>query len=347
MFTRIRVGPLLSSSLVCAAVLFAQQHTPPPTQTRTSRIDLDVVVTPKSGPPVANLAQQDFTILDNKTPQKITSFQAVAGSQQPVHTVLVIDAVNSTYENIAYQRGQIDRFLRANGGRLPQPMSLAFFTDAGIQIQHDFSTDGNALSAALDRYAIGLRDIHRTSQWQANDRFQLSTNAIRALAAQVAKVPGRKMIFWVSPGWPLLSGPGIELDAKQQNGIFAAVVGFSTQLRQTRVTLYGIDPLGSGEGLVRTFYYRDFLKGVSKPGQVSLGDLSLQVLAIQSGGLALSSSNDVASLLQNCLADTQAWYQISFEAAPADRRDEYHSLEVRVTDPGLTARTRTGYYAEP
>jgi hypothetical protein len=38
---------------------------------------------------------------------------------------------------------------------------------------------------------------------------------------------------------------------------------------------------------------------------------------------------------------------VSFEASPADRRDEYHSLEIKVDKPGLTARTRQGYYAQP
>jgi VWFA-related protein len=91
---------------------------PPPASAPTSRIDLDVVVTPKSGPAVAGLQQQDFTIFDNKVLQRITSFQARSGSQDPVHVILVIDAVNTAYQTIAYERGQIDKFLRANGGRL-------------------------------------------------------------------------------------------------------------------------------------------------------------------------------------------------------------------------------------
>jgi VWFA-related protein len=305
------------------------------------------VVTPKSGPPVANLQRQDFTIFDNKTAQRITSFQARSGGQDPVHVTLVIDAVNTSYQSIAYERGQIDKFLRANGGRLAQPMALAVFTDKGTQIQQGFSTDGNALSQSFDQYAIGLRNIRRSSQYQASDRFQLSMNALRELAGQEANLPGRKMILWVSPGWPLLSRPGIELDSKQQNQIFATIVGLSTQLRQARITLYSVDPLGSNEGVGRTFYYQDFLKGVSKSGQVRVGDLSQQVLATQSGGLALSSSNDIVSLLQKCLADTEAYYELSFAPTPADHRDEYHNLVIQVAKPGLTARTRTGYYAQP
>jgi VWFA-related protein len=331
-----RLACLVSACLLCTASLSAQ-----------SSIHLDVVVTAKAGPPVANLAQSDFTLLDNKTPQHLTSFQALGGTQEPIHVYLVIDAVNAPYESIAYQRGEIDKFLRADGGRLPEPTALAFFTDKGIQVQEGFSTDGAQLSAALDQYAIGLRDIRRSSQFEANDRFQLSMNALRSLGETTASVPGRKLIFWVSPGWPLLSGPRIELDGKQQSQIFGTVTGLSTTLRENRVTLYDVNPIGAGEGVGRTFYYQDFVKGVTKPGQAQVADLSLQVLATQTGGLVLTGSNDLAASLKQCMADTEAYYAVSFTAAPADHRDEYHSIEVKVAKPGLTARTRTGYYAQP
>jgi VWFA-related protein len=337
---------LVLISVLSSAVLSAQQNIPP-TGANSARINLDVVVTPKSGPPVANLEQQDFTVFDNKTLQHLTSFQARDGSHDPIHVIILIDAVNSTYQNIAWDRGEIGKFLRANGGHLSQPTALALFTDTGTRIQQGFSSDGNELGAALDQFAIGLRNIRRSSQWGASDRFQLSMTALGELITHEGPLPGRKMIFWVSPGWPLLSGPGVHLDGKQQNQLFSNIVGLSTQLRQSRITLYSIDPLGANEGVLRTFYYQDFLKGVSKPGQVSVGDLGLQVLATQTGGLALTSSNDIVSQLQKCYADTEAYYELSFDPPPADHRDEYHNLIVQVAKPGLTARTRTGYYAQP
>ena len=94
-------------------------------------------------------------------------------------------------------------------------------------------------------------------------------------------------------------------------------------------------------------YYQEFLKGVSKPSQVQAADLALQVLAVQSGGRALNSSNDMVSQIESCIADTNAWYTLSFDSPPADGPDEYHKLEVKVDKPGLTARTSTGYYAQP
>jgi VWFA-related protein len=99
--------------------------------------------------------------------------------------------------------------------------------------------------------------------------------------------------------------------------------------------------------MMRTSYYKNFLKGISKPSQVDVGDLGLPVLAIQSGGLALNSTNNIAGLLQECVADSAPYYEISFDPPQAERRDEYHHLEVKLAKPGLTARTRQGYYAQP
>ena len=71
------------------------------------------------------------------------------------------------------------------------------------------------------------------------------------------------------------------------------------------------------------------------------------MLATQSGGLALNSSNDVAGLLRQCLADLGAYYELSFDSPATVRPNEYHALEVRVAKRGLTARTRQGYYSQP
>jgi VWFA-related protein len=346
MFIRMPFALAFFALMLCTAGLSAQQKTPS-TPAAASSISLDVVVTPKSGPPVADLQQQDFTILDNKTPRHITSFHAVAGSQAPIHVLIVLDAVNVPYESIAWSRGEIDKFLHANGGRLAYPTQLAFFTDKGMQIQQAFSTDGNELSSSLDQYAVGLRDIRRSSQYEASDRFNLSIRALGSLSVSQAQLPGRKLILWVSPGWPLLSGPRIYLDDKQENQLFSTIVGLSTQMREAAVTLYNANPIGAAEGAGREFYYESFLKGVSKPSQVVVGDLSLQVIAAQSGGLVLSGSNNLTALLQQCVADGQAYYELSFDPPPADHANEYHHIEVQVAKPGLTARTREGYYLQP
>jgi VWFA-related protein len=346
MIIHARFGFLLLATLLYSFADSTQQPVAP-TQASGSRIYLDVVVTPKSGAPVGDLQQQDFTLLDNKSPQTITSFKMVTGREAPVEVVLVIDAVNNTAQSVSFARIEMDKFLRAEGGHLAYPFAVAIFTDKGTQIVANFSSDGNALAAALQQDNPGLRDIGRSSGYYgATERLQLSLTALRQLIAGVAPHQGRNLMLWVSPGWPLLSGPGTELDSKQQQQIFTDIVSLSARLIQARVTLYGIDPSGSGESMMRTSYYKEFLKGISKPSQVDVADLGLPVIAIQSGGLALNSSNNIASMVRECVAETP-YYEISFDPPAAKQRDEYHRLEIQLDKPGLTARTRQGYYAQP
>jgi hypothetical protein len=55
----------------------------------------------------------------------------------------------------------------------------------------------------------------------------------------------------------------------------------------------------------------------------------------------------VTGMMAQCLQDVKSWYAISFDPLPADKQDEYHHIEVKVDQPGLIARTRDGYYANP
>lgn len=339
--------PVLVVAVFLASAAAAQQSGPP-AQVRDSRISLDVVVTPKSGPPVNDLQQQDFTILDNKVPARIASFQAVDSGQDPIAVTIVIDAVNADYHTVAYEREQVDKFLRADEGDLDYYTNLAVLTDEGIQILGDFSKDGNSLGASLDRDAVALRFVRRSAGFYgAAERFQISCEGLHELVQREAARPGRKILIWVSPGWPLLSGPEVQLDTKEQQSFFEDIVGFSSDLRQSRTTLYSIDPGGTNESIGRDTYWEVFVKGINKPGQVSAGNLGLQVLATQSGGVALNSDNDIAALLHRCLSDTRAYYEISFEAPAGNGEREYHRVEVRIAKRGLTARTRQGYYSGP
>src|ERR1700683_39047 len=256
MFSHARSGGILLAALLCSAAVSAQQNTAP-TQTGNRTSYLDVVVTPKSVPPVA-LQQQDFTLVDNKTPRTITSFHAVSGREAPIEVIVVIDAVNTAFRNVGYERGQLDNFLRAEGGHLAYPVAIAVFTDNGIKVLGDFSSDGNALSALLDGENTGLRTIGRASGFYgASERLQLSLQAMDRLLVSLAPRPGRKIMLWLSPGWPLLSGPRIDLDAKQRQPIFGSIVKFSTELLQARVTLYSVNPLGTEESLSNAFYYQE------------------------------------------------------------------------------------------
>jgi VWFA-related protein len=327
-------------SLSCG---FAQQN---------RRITLDVVVTDKSGKPIPGLEQQDFTLLDNKQPSKILSFAAISGgaaaADPPVEVILLVDEVNASFRAVSSARQEIEKLLKQNGGQLERPTSLVFLSDSGIQ-STSTSRDGNALAAQLNQNRNGLRVIGRIQGvYGAGDRVQLSLHAIEQFADFESTAPGRKLVIWISPGWPLLSGPRIELSSKDQQSLFKTIVALSDALRQARITIYSIDPLGLADsGGLRALRYENYVKGVKKASQVNIGNLGLQVLALQSGGRVFDYNNDLAGEIATCIAEAHAFYVLSFEGLPGDGPNEYHALSVKIDKPGLTARTRTAYYAQP
>jgi VWFA-related protein len=317
------------------------------------RITLDVVVTDKSGKPVSGLQQADFTLLDNKQPTRIVSFRGVDGgaaADRPVEAILLFDEINTAYSRMIFAREQIRKYVQKLGGELPVPMSIAYLTDKGVVAMEETATrDAGALLNSLDRHKNGLRALGATTgAYGAAERQQLSVKDIGEIVKKLAAKPGRKLVIWISPGWPMLSGPSIELSAKDRQWIFDALVALSGDLRLAGITLYHVDPQGLGDtGQVQSTYYMGFLKGLKTPREAQFANMALQVFAVQTGGRVLNASNDVAAEIATCVGDATAYYSVSFDGLAGDGPNEYHALEIKLGKPGLKALTRTGYYAQP
>ena len=315
---------------------------------------MDVLVTDTAGRPVAGLQQGDFTVLDDKKPQPIRFFRAVDGqtgqgpTEPAVEVILLIDATNNSLHNIAFERDQVEKFLRQNGGHLAQPLTLMIFSERGVQVGPQPSVDGNLMAQELDKSGATMHTVQRSGGYDAIERLQLSLKTLRSIAAVEAPKPGRKMLIWIGPGWPMLEGPGYRPSGATQRGLFNAIVEMTRTLREARITMYSVNQLDpQSPGTMRTEFYKSFLMGVLSPRQAESGDLSLPVLAIHSGGLVLNASSDLVVQLNHCIAEAKAYYTLGFDPSKAEHTDEYHELEVKVDKPGMKARTNAGYYAEP
>ena len=332
---------LFTLLLVAPACATAQDSLP------SHGISIAVAVDTKSGQPVTDLAQHDVTILDNKTPRPITSFKVVTAADEPIHVILLLDAVNMPFQALSYTRQGMEKYLKSNEGKLAYPTTFAILTDKGAQIAEGFSSDGNVLNDTFHSQQIGLREINRNSEWSVPERLQISLEAFHQLTGFASRIPGRKVVIWISPGWPLDSGPNVVLGLRDEQQIFNNVVSISNQLRQDKMTLYNVNPWGVGEPLARTDLFEAFLKAPANPNDVRPGSLSLQVLAIHSGGLAIESNSDVEGNIEKCLNEFRSWYEIAFDPLPADKPNEYHHIEVRLDQRAMTAHTTDGYYANP
>ena len=211
-------------------------------------------------------------------------------------------------------------------------------------------------------------------------------SALKALG-QIATAergkPGRKLLIWVGPGWGVGTGAPFNssLDREQ---LFIAIDWFSTLLREARITLF---TLSEGEKLAKdgTFrsanFYQEFLAPVRSEEHASFSNLDRRVLAVQSGGLVLDPHKDLAtsfaydghagkmtmetsagrgteiamqiadldlvSEINRCVEEADAFYALSFNPAYTEATDEYRDLTLEVEKPGLTVRTKTGYYDQP
>ncbi|WP_109487649.1 VWA domain-containing protein [Occallatibacter savannae] len=316
------------------------------------KIKLDVVVNDTAGDPVLGLEPWDFKILDNGQPRKVLSFRKYDGVQTkpdpPVEVVLVIDMLNLPFQQVAYVRTQLDAFLRQNGGKLKQPVSVAQLTDAGLRVQPRPSTDGNAIAsvvAGIKEHVSTINPAMGGEGWV--ERFQRSARAMDNIAQNQLKKPGRKLVIWIGPGWPLLNRPSDGYTDKQQRRNFDSIVELSTALREARVTMYSVSPVLVIQNGPNPMLYKRFLNPVRTAHDAEAGDLGLKVLVTQTGGKIMGPDNDMVAQINRCIDDANAFYRISFDPPAAEQPDEYHDLKIAVAKPGTTVRTNTGYYDQP
>jgi VWFA-related protein len=192
-------------------------------------IILNVLVTDASGKPVLGLDREDFTLLDNQQAQKIATFKAVEGraSDSHVHVILMLDALDNSSKDLRNERNEVEKFLGQNQGRLAYPVSIGLLTDSGANVSKG-SLDGNALidelkqlpmkgSVAVENNPVqpwsqgGRMTVNNVSTDKElnrlNQHFLRAVPSLTQLAKQQENIPGRVLLIWIGPGWPLLAGP--------------------------------------------------------------------------------------------------------------------------------------------
>lgn len=277
------------------------------------RIYLDVQVSDKSAKSVPDLEPMDFSILDDGQPRKVLSFRrtdGVSGSKAdpPVEVIIVFDALNLPYQAANQQRLDLQKFLRQNGGQLAQPVSIFLFGSQGLQVQPAPSKDGNALAATLDqsRGTVRSRDT-AAGVYGLAEQFQTSLRTIQGIAENEAHKPGRKILIWVGPGWPLLNDRRFIQTNESRRTYFHDIVNLSGKLREARITVYSIYAI---VGVFSRGTYEAFLKPVRDPAKMEIGNLALQVLVSQTGGRVIDSGNDLPSQIASCIGDIGTYYTL-------------------------------------
>jgi VWFA-related protein len=327
-----------------------ESNPPDPSQ---GTIRLDVVATDKSGNPVAGLRQQDFTLRDNGQPGKILSFQAFDGvtakPDPPVEVILVIDELNLPALQLSIAEHEAESFLCRNHGDLAQPVSVYRINNEGLSASAQPSTDGNMLADKIAHHREPhviwkTRTVSESLASGAANLDQLhALIALGSIAIEERWRPGRKLMFWLGPGWTF--------NALGASGVFDFVTELSTRLREARIEVWNAtepsfyDP---SRNVLPTTHpmYQEYLEGLT-PETVDSSYLSLYVIAKQNGGGMLETRNDLAGLISKRVEEANTFYSLTFDPQRTNKVDEYHALKLEVDKPDLAAHTRTGYFDEP
>lgn len=316
-----------------------------------SNIGIIVEVTDASGRPVTGLEAADFKIFDNKRPQKILSFRAVDGAHPSAvsPTVeIIIDAVNSDALSVARERDGVSAFLKENSGKLDYPTSIWILENAGLTRIAGPLQESMAMLTALNGAQPRLRVINRSAgTWGDVERTSQATKLIKEMLSPESRTPGRKLVLFLSPGWPML----FNYEADQRSWIFDDIIKISNGLRESCISLYTLapsnfntlQPYSSGGNASA---YDNFLKGVTKTADAQYPDLSLQVLSEHSGGQVIIGGNDIKAEIDAAWRGASGWYNLVFERATGGRATEYHAIRVIIDKPRVKVHTTAGYYVK-
>jgi len=123
---------------------------------------------------------------------------------------------------------------------------------------------------------------------------------------------------------------------------------------RNNVSIYAIDPRGLTSladetiGVSSLPDFDDPSAGIgtsSLNNELRLSQDSLRTLADETGGFAAVNTNQFANAFERIVNDNSAYYVLAYYP-PSNKRDgKFHKIDVRVTRPGLTVRSRKGYQA--
>ena len=206
------------------AVQSSQQPGPYSIEVNSQIVVLDVVVNNKKGEPLSNLTRDDFKVYEDKVPQTILSFESAsrAASQlspapmainstaqldkqepnAPV-SIIVLDEVTTKFEDEAFARYSLKKYLNGQSDTLQQPTMLVAVNFKNILVLRDYTTSRREILDALDKHFASYNWQAVNGSWKG-EQFNAAFASLISVAEATSGHPGHKNMVWVGRGFPSL-----------------------------------------------------------------------------------------------------------------------------------------------
>jgi VWFA-related protein len=349
--------------LLPVSLALALDAQPPRFSSDVRMIRLDVSAVDSAGRPVAGLQPADFAVREDGRPVEITFFEAVssravnesaqaAGARTlPRRILLLVDSGRMSPGQLIRARQSTSRFIaegtapgdwvrllnlstgRYRDGRIPEDRARLQSAARELHRGADpWRSEQGEPEPLVDRIE-GDADATPT-QAETSGRF-LSVFAqasgllgnLEALLVQLQGVSGRKALVLISPGFPQLANLDRELER------------VATLARQAATAVYFVDAVGL-DGLIPEpgRKWRPVFEMAWERGG------GAQDLAEATGGFTSRFANSLLPALSRVAAEMHTYYILGYvPARPDDGR--FRSVDVKVSVPGVRARTKKGYLA--
>jgi VWFA-related protein len=395
---RRRIHVLLIVALLFAGIhLYAsegtdQQSSPPPQnqspvyqsstvlRATTRLVVVDVVATDSKGEPVPDLKAEDFTVLEDGKPQKISGFSfqrgapvtqasASAGgggfSNAPQYknvnslNVILFDALNGDFAGHAFGRDELIKFLDKQ--TLTQPTAL-FALEEKLTLLHDFTTDAQQLKAVIQDFKPH-GPVHVDNVYTAASPFSVrkpDTNAVvrsvditiralNSLAQALAGYPGRKNLIWVSEGFPITLYPEIIYDDPTGCMNCTSPVPATAAMSTSFTTGAGkdfdeeVEKVANALMNAQVAVYPVDASGLQKANHLNTIN-TMRNLADRTGGKAFYNRNDIETGVRTSIDDGSTYYTLEYYPENKTWDGKFRTIQIKGR-PGLSLRYRQGYYA--
>ncbi len=360
---------LVALGLISGAPSPAAQGDPQPPVTfkvEVNYVEIDAVVTDAQGQLVTDLKKDEFQVSEGGTAQTITAFSRVdvpieradpplfrrtviepdVQSNRDAFTgrvfLLMLDDLQTDFRRTSRVQAAARQFIRRYMGA--NDMVAVMTTGGTAAAAQEFTSSQARLIAAIDRF-MGRKSMRDTVEMERVMNARNTYETLRGVAEFLGPVRGRrKAILWF--------GEGVEYDiigARDSDTVRNAMQSAITAATRANVTIYGIDPRGVGAGLDEAIELTPGPDENNPMGPVfdavRRGQDSLRSVSDGTGGFAAVNRNDLNDVFTRVIEENSSYYLLGYYPS-ADRRDgRFRAVDVRVTRPGLTVRSRKGYVA--
>jgi VWFA-related protein len=224
------------------------------------------------------------------------------------------------------------------------------------------ATAGSAahLGQAMALANMAVNALRLTDTLQREQQGHSVLFAILALAKQQQALAGRKTILFFSEG--------VQAPPRLEHVLTTAI----SEANRANVSVYAVDARGLStisdtaaakatlDEAVQTSMRQQTARGFSPVTreEMLIADTAesslrmdtvatLEQLAESTGGMMISRTNDVRAGITRAVGDLRGYYEIAYSPTNRTFDGKFRRITLKVTRPGISVQTRSGYFAMP